>query len=127
MPEAAVLAPVATAMHDPTEGGVLEGLIEMALTADATLEVDRGAVHVRDETRAVCDAVGVDPLRVLGSGALLAAVAPDDVTDALTTLSAAGIEAAEVGRVEAGEAGVGIGGERYTEPIRDDMYALWDE
>jgi hydrogenase expression/formation protein HypE len=127
MPEAAVLAPVATAMHDPTEGGVLEGLIEMALTAEATVEVDREAVHVRDETRAVCDAVGVDPLRVLGSGALLAAVAPSDAGDALEALSAEGIDAVEIGRVEAGEVGVAIDGERYTEPIRDDMYALWDE
>ena len=127
MPEAAVLAPVATAMHDPTEGGVLEGLIEMALTAEATVEVDREAVHVRDETRAVCDAVGVDPLRVLGSGALLAAVAPSDADDALEALSAEGIDAVEIGRVEAGEVGVAIDGERYTEPIRDDLYALWDE
>ncbi|AXG05031.1 hydrogenase expression protein [Haloplanus rubicundus] len=127
MPEAAVLAPVATAMHDPTEGGVLEGLIEVALTAEATLEIDRGAVHVRDETRAVCDAVGVDPLRVLGSGALLAAVDEDDVEAALGALADEGIDAVEVGRVEAGEAGVELDGERYTEPIRDDMYALWDE
>jgi len=127
MPEAAVLAPVATAMHDPTEGGVLEGLIEMALTAEATVEVDREAVHVRDETRAVCDAVGVDPLRVLGSGALLAAVAPGDADDALEALSAEGVDAVEIGRVEAGEVGVVIDGERYTEPIRDDLYALWDE
>jgi len=127
MPEAAVLAPVATAMHDPTEGGVLEGLIEMALTSATTIDVDREAVHVRDETRAVCDAVGVDPLRVLGSGALLAAVDADDVDDALAALSAEGIDAVEIGRVEAGEAGVSIDGERYTEPIRDDVYALWDE
>jgi hydrogenase expression/formation protein HypE len=126
MPEAAVLAPIATAMHDPTEGGVLEGLIEMALTAGATLEIDRGAVHVRDETRAVCDAVDIDPLRVLGSGALLAAVDEDDVDGALEALADEGIDAAEVGRVEAGEAGVELAGERYTAPIRDDMYALWE-
>ena len=126
MPEAAVLAPIATAMHDPTEGGVLEGLIEMALTAGATLEIDREAVHVRDETRAVCAAVDVDPLRVLGSGALLAAVDEDDVDETLEALSAEGIDAVEVGRVEAGEAGVELDGERYTEPIRDDMYALWE-
>jgi hydrogenase expression/formation protein HypE len=127
MPEAAVLAPVATAMHDPTEGGVLEGLIEMALTAEATLSIDREAVHVREETRAVCDAVGVDPLRVLGSGALLAAVGDDDADDALAALADEGIDAADIGRVEAGEACVDLDGERVTEPIRDDVYALWDE
>ncbi|WP_049937331.1 AIR synthase family protein [Haloplanus natans] len=127
MPEAAVLAPVATAMHDPTEGGVLEGLIEMALTSGTTLDIDRGAVHVREETRAVCDAVGVDPLRVLGSGALLAAVGEDDAENVLAALADEGIDAVEIGRVVAGEACVDLDGERVTEPIRDDVYALWDD
>jgi len=127
MPETAVLAPVATAMHDPTEGGVLEGLIEIALASRTTLDVDRDAIHVREETRAVCDALDVDPLRVLGSGALLATVGADDVDDVSNALAEEGIVAAEIGRVERGEASVRIGGRRYTEPIRDDMYALWDE
>ena len=126
MPEAAVLAPVATAMHDPTEGGVLEGLIEMALTGGVTLDVDRDAVHVRRETRAACEAVGVDPLRVLGSGALLATVDADTADDALAALATEGIDAVDIGRVEAGDAAVDIDGERYTGPIRDDMYALWE-
>ncbi|WP_251342500.1 AIR synthase family protein [Haloplanus halophilus] len=126
MPEAAVLAPVATAMHDPTEGGVLEGLIEMALTGQVTLHVDRDAVHVREETRAACDAVGVDPLRVLGSGALLATVDADEADDALAALGEEGIDAVDVGRVEPGEPSVRIDGERYAETIRDDMYDLWD-
>jgi hydrogenase expression/formation protein HypE len=126
MPEAAVLAPVASAMHDPTEGGVLEGLIEMALTGDVSLVVDRDVVHVREETRAVCDAVGVDPLRVLGSGALLATVAEGEAASTLDALDEEGIDAVEIGRVEAGAAEVRIDGERYTASIRDDMYALWD-
>ncbi|WP_092635970.1 AIR synthase family protein [Haloplanus vescus] len=126
MPESAVLAPVATAMHDPTEGGVLEGLIEMAIASDSTLRVDRDEIHVRPETRAACEAVGVDPLRVLGSGALLATVDDSETDAALNALEAEGIDAAVIGRVESGDAGVELGVERYTEPIRDDMYALWD-
>ncbi|WP_338739775.1 AIR synthase family protein [Haloplanus salilacus] len=126
MPEAAVLAPVATGMHDPTEGGVLGGLVEMALTADVTVAVDRDAVHVRPETRAACDAVDVDPLRVLGSGALLATVDADDAEGMLETLDDEGIDAVEIGRVERGEPAVAIDYERHTEPIRDGMYALWD-
>jgi hydrogenase expression/formation protein HypE len=126
MPEAAVLAPVATAMHDPTEGGVLEGLIELAIGAGVTLDIDRDAVHVREVTRAACEAVGVDPLRVLGSGALLATVDADEAATALDALAAEGIDAVDIGRVEAGDAAVSIDGERYTEPIRDDMYALWE-
>jgi len=125
LPEAAVLAPVATAMHDPTEGGVLEGLIEMALAGDLTLTVDRDAVHVREETQAACAAVGVDPLRVLGSGALLATVPESDIDETLDALAKESIEVAVIGHVEAGDAAVNVAGERYTAPIRDDMYALW--
>jgi hydrogenase expression/formation protein HypE len=127
MPEAAVLAPVATAMHDPTEGGVLEGLIELALTGAVTVVVDRDAVRVREETRAVCEAVGVDPLRVLGSGALLATVPKDEADDALAALREEGIGAVDIGRVAAGEPAVAIDGDRYTASIRDGMYALWDD
>jgi len=126
MPEAAVLASVATAMHDPTEGGVLEGLIEMAITGDVRLDVNRDAIKIREETRAVCAAVGVNPLRVLGSGALLATVDADDADETLDALTEAGIHAVDIGRIEAGESAVRIDGERYTESIRDDMYALWE-
>jgi hydrogenase expression/formation protein HypE len=127
MPEAAVLAPVATAMHDPTEGGVLEGLIEMAMAGNVIFDVDRDTIHVREETRAVCEAVGVDPLRVLGSGALLATVDAADADATLDALAEEGIEAADIGRVATGETAARIDGERYTEPVRDDMYDLWDE
>lgn len=126
IPEAAVLAPVATAMHDPTEGGVLGGLIEMAMAAGVTIDIDREAVHVREETQAACGAVGVDPLRVLGSGALLAAVPPDAVGDASDALAAEGIDATAIGRVVDGDAEVHLGGEQHTDPVRDDMYALWE-
>jgi hydrogenase expression/formation protein HypE len=126
MPEAAVLAPTATAMHDPTEGGVLQGLIEMSLAGGVTLHVDRDAIHVRPETRAACATVEVDPLRVLGSGALLATVDSDDTATALAALHDEGIDAVDIGRVAGGDPAVEVGGERYTEPIRDGMYGLWD-
>ena len=125
MPEAAVLSPVATAMHDPTEGGVLGGLAEMAAASGTHLRVERAAVPVRESTRAVCDAVGVDPLSVLGSGALLAAVPADEAEDALDALASEGIDAAEIGVAEAGE-GVELDGEAISLPVRDEMYDLWD-
>jgi hydrogenase expression/formation protein HypE len=127
LPASAVLSPLASAMHDPTEGGVLEGLIEMAIAGDVRLEVDRDAVPVRETTETVCAAVGVDPLRVLGSGALLAAVSADAAADARDALATEGIAAADVGRVADGDPEVVLDGERHAEPIRDDLYALWQD
>lgn len=124
--EATALASLATAMHDPTEGGVLAGAVEMALTADRSLRLDREAVPVRETTRRLCRAAGIDPLRSLGSGSLLAAVAPADVDRALDALDDAGVPGAVVGTFEDGPAGVHVDGEFHDEPVRDDTYALWD-
>ena len=88
----------AHALHDVTEGGVVTGLWEMARASGLGIEVDADAIRVRDETRALCDAVGIDPLEAIGSGALVAAAAPDDVEEMVAALAAAGIDAAVVGR-----------------------------
>ncbi|QSG14407.1 AIR synthase family protein [Halapricum desulfuricans] len=120
------LWPTATGLHDPTEGGVLAGVYEIAQAAGATVELDREAVPIRPETRTICAAMGVDPLRIFGSGALLATVNPDDREQALGALANAGIEAAVVGRLVDGEPAVETGNERLLGPPRDDCYALWE-
>ena len=126
-PDARILREYATAMHDPTEGGVVTGLLEMATAAGVRLDVERSAVPVRDPTRRLCDAVGVDPLRVFGSGALLASVPEDDVDDALADLDDAGIDAAVVGRaVDADQPALALDDERIEDAPRDDLYALWE-
>ena len=131
VPDAAAVRDAATALHDPTEGGVATALVEMATASGAAFAVDRDAVPVRPETRACCDALGVDPLKSFGSGALLAAVPPERVDDALDALGAAGIDGAEIGTVEAAgdEAAAGavrLGDETLTEPPRDELYPLWE-
>ncbi|MFC7165219.1 AIR synthase family protein [Halospeciosus flavus] len=126
IPESKLLSPLASGMHDPTEGGVLAGLVEMALAADLTLDVERAAVPVRPETEQVCRAVGVDPLRVLGSGGLLATLPEAKADTALAALDDAGIEAAEIGRVRTGDACLELDGERLTSAPQDGMYALWE-
>jgi len=131
VPDAAAVRDAATALHDPTEGGVATALVETASASEAVFEIERDAVPVRPETRACCDALGVDPLRTFGSGALLAAVPPSRVDDALDALDAAEIEAGAIGEVASadGDAAPGtvrIDGEPLTEPPRDELYPLWE-
>ena len=126
--EAALVAPDATAMHDPTEGGLFDGFLELAVASGVGLDVDARSIPVREETARLCRAAGVDPLRTFGSGALLATV-PGAALDAVgDRLRDAGVEFAVVGTVrEAGaEPFLSLSGERFTEPIRDEMYALWE-
>ncbi|MWV63924.1 hydrogenase expression protein [Halorubrum sp. JWXQ-INN 858] len=95
--DARAVRDVATALHDPTEGGLLTALVEVATASDRVLAVERDRVPVRRETRACCDALDVDPLATFGSGALLAAVPEPRIDEALDALAAAGIEGADIG------------------------------
>ncbi len=85
------------AMHDPTEGGLATGLMEMASAAEVGLTVDLERVPVLPETAAVCEALGLEPMGLIASGALLAAVAPEETPKLLRTLEAEGVPAWEIG------------------------------
>ncbi|MBI3840752.1 MAG: hydrogenase [Thaumarchaeota archaeon] len=62
------------AMHDCTEGGVLGGVFEMAVASRLGFELHEKRVPVARETRRLCARLSLDPLRLVGSGALLLAV-----------------------------------------------------
>jgi hydrogenase expression/formation protein HypE len=128
VPDAAAIGPFVHAMHDPTEGGLTDGLLEMAAASNCVLEIDRDAIPVREETVRLCAAAGVNPLRIFGSGGLLAAVPPEACDDALAALDDVGIDAAAIGtaRETDGSPAVVLDGERHVEPVRDDLYRLWE-
>ncbi|GBF09174.1 putative hydrogenase expression/formation protein HypE [Aeropyrum pernix] len=94
-------AGVVRAMHDPTEGGVLGGLVEMALASRTVIEVDEDKIIVGEATRIVASALGIDPLRLISSGTLLATVPPDKAGEARYVLEELGVEYSFIGRVAA--------------------------
>lgn len=65
-------------MHDPTEGGVLNGGYEMAVGSGVGLELYLDEIPVYPETKALCDFFKISPYSSLASGALLVAVNPGD-------------------------------------------------
>jgi hydrogenase maturation factor len=87
------------AMHDPTEGGLATALHELADAAGAGLRIERAAIPVLDECDLVCRRLGLDPLGLLASGALLATLEPAGLEAALEALAAAGIRAAPIGTI----------------------------
>ncbi len=125
LPDSRALREYATALHDPTEGGVTAALLEMARAAGVRLEIERETIPIREETRAVTAAAGVDPLQIFGSGALLGTVPAANVEDALASLEAAGLEGAEIGRVSEGAGELLLDGKRIDGPVEDDLYPLW--
>ncbi|MEE8313209.1 MAG: AIR synthase related protein [Myxococcota bacterium] len=62
----------ATALHDPTEGGLSAGLYELAEASGIGLELDGEAVLWFEPGTALCAVVGADPWGTLASGTLLA-------------------------------------------------------
>ncbi|MFW6383810.1 MAG: AIR synthase family protein [Halodesulfurarchaeum sp.] len=125
--DAAVLRSFATGMHDPTEGGLIDALLEMATASEASARVDPDAVPIREPTAVLTDAMGVDPLSIFGSGALLAALPSEDLDAALGALSEVGIETAHIGEITSGTpSALHLGDRTITEPVRDDMYRLWE-
>jgi len=65
---------VVHAMHDCTEGGVLGAAFEMSLASGLGFELEEKRVPVAPETKTLCRERGIDPLKLIGSGALLFAV-----------------------------------------------------
>lgn len=62
------------ALHDPTEGGLATALLELSSATGHELVVRLPDVPTFDETRVCCAALGLDPLGLLASGALLIVV-----------------------------------------------------
>jgi len=87
----------ASAMHDVVEGGVLSAVWEMAEASGTGVELWADAVPVYPETQAICQALGVDPLGLISSGALLIASRSPQKT--LQALRNAGIPAQIIGRI----------------------------
>ncbi len=91
-----------SAMHDPTEGGVRMGVYELALASGKSVELLEDHVPVRTETKGICTKYDLDPLGLLGSGALLATFKLDDAEKYVMALRKEGIVATVIGRVVAG-------------------------
>ena len=92
------------AMHDPTEGGLSGGLYELAAASDVGLDIDAEVIPVLPECARFCEALGLDPLGLIASGSLLAAVAPDSAEPILAALAAKSVHARVIG-VARGDAG----------------------
>lgn len=90
-------------MHDPTEGGVVGGILELCTATGSTARVHRNKIPVSEETRMICEHFDIDPLKLIGSGSLLCILAPEEGEDLRREISEAGIPAAVIGKIESDE------------------------
>jgi len=86
------------AMHDPTEGGVLQGVWEIAEASKIGFTLNESRIVIAATTRRICSALNVNPLRLLSSGSLLIAANNRKSGLILKRLRAHRIEAHIIGR-----------------------------
>jgi len=85
------------AMHDPTEGGILNGIHEMADAANLGVRIQQEKITVEPETAKICRYYEIDPLQLIGSGALLIAADPEWAQKIIEALAAEHIYADVIG------------------------------
>ena len=125
LPEARAAATAgAHAMHDVTEGGVLGAVYELAAASGLGVLLDADRVPVLPETRAICDALAVDPLALIGSGALLVATPEPDRTAAAIT--GAGVPVTAIATLGSGDRRVRRAGREtpLVPPERDELWLV---
>jgi hydrogenase maturation factor len=84
-------------MHDPTEGGILNGIHELADAAGLGVRVFEEKIAVEPETAKICRFYEIDPLQLISSGALLIAAEPEAAPKIIESLSKERIYADVIG------------------------------
>ena len=113
----------ASAMHDVTEGGVLGAAWELGYANGCTVQIDSTKIPVREETQRICAALGLNPLRLIGSGSLL--ITCENGEALCNALLDQGIHASVIGRAIEGTVSY-ADGETLEEPHADEIYRLND-
>lgn len=101
VPEGRIAAALgATAMHDVTEGGLLGALYEVAEGSQVGVEIVQELIPLWPETRAITEALKIDPLKLISSGSMLITISEGEKL--VARLGEAGIQGAVIGKVTSG-------------------------
>lgn len=113
--ESKVLRKIAKFMHDPTEGGFMGGIGEISALSGLRTDIDYASVPVHPLTARAAEKLGFDPLRLIASGSLIAAVPGEKTSEALRELAKLNIDASVVGSM----------GEKLQDPVPEPSEELW--
>ena len=87
------------AMHDITEGGLADGLHELAMAAGVEIVVEESSIPVYAESQILCDTYGLNPLGVIGSGGLLVTAPYREADKILEAAQTRGVSMTDIGYV----------------------------
>jgi len=87
-----------TSMHDLTEGGLFNGLAEIAIASNLGLLIKKEQINVLPEPLELSKIFNIDPCSTISSGSLLISINPKFVEDLINLLAKNGIASEAVGR-----------------------------
>ncbi|MFW9857052.1 MAG: AIR synthase-related protein [Candidatus Thorarchaeota archaeon] len=73
-------------VHDATEAGILGALYECLAPKGVGCEIESKMIPLASVTRKIADILGIDPYKLISSGAVLLVCDPDNVGEVLSTL-----------------------------------------
>ncbi len=117
-------------LHDVTEGGLITALREVAAASKLGLVMEAESVPLLPECAEICEALAIDPLGLLGSGALIATLPASEAPGALRALDRIGVNGWEIGQMMEQEDGLWMidrSGERDLPEFRRDELARFLE
>jgi hydrogenase expression/formation protein HypE len=86
------------AMHDPTEGGLANGIHEMCDASGVGCEIDSSLIPLDDATKRICEQLQIDPLELISSGCMLISCDGEHTDSVIQALSQVKIDAVVIGQ-----------------------------
>jgi hydrogenase expression/formation protein HypE len=102
LPEAQLALKVegVTAMHDPTEGGILNGISEICEASNVGACIYEDLIPIAKETNEICEVFHLDPLHLISSGTLLMSLNPKYLDQLSQVLNSNSIKVTCIGEIK---------------------------
>lgn len=97
--DALIARKYANAMHDATEGGLLNGIYEIAEASKVGVVVYEEKIFILEEVKVICDYFKIDPLISISEGTLIITLPKEKVESLIKDLNTNGIFAWEIGEI----------------------------
>ncbi|MDW8114170.1 MAG: AIR synthase family protein [candidate division WOR-3 bacterium] len=97
--DALIARKYANAMHDATEGGLLNGIYEIAEASKVGAIVYEEKIPILEEVKVICEYFKIDPLISISEGTLIITVPKERIESLIKELQDNGISAFEVGEI----------------------------
>lgn len=125
------LRSIVNSMHDVTEGGLIQALRELAIASGSKVVINTSMIKLDPVVEKVVKTMGLDLLRILSSGCLIATLPENKVDQARQIAEKHGKDFSVLGRVESSGEPILLlvdGGKISTidSDVVDEIYKVWE-